>query len=234
VALGPAEVHPEQHLRPIRCLRATGAGADRQDGGSVVVLAGEQQLGSLAGELGLEVLGLPIGFRLELRIAGLGGQLDRGLEVRCTREQPVPELEIGAQAVGLAQDILCRPTVVPEARLRRARVELGQSSLFAGEVKDAPRSIGSAPAGRGRARRPLVALDPQVLEEDRTELDQPQGGLAPDDDGVHAGTIAVVRAHAAVAIAVERGGVAAVAAITFAGDQVDEGRFLSLLHESLS
>src|SRR4029450_427285 len=63
---------------------------------------------------------------------------------------------------------------------------------------------------------------------------QAQGRLAPDDDGVHAGTVAVVGTDAAVAIAVQRGGVAAVAAITFAGDQVDEGRFFSLLHESLS
>src|SRR6185437_6320292 len=80
----------------------------------------------------------------------------------------------------------------------------------------------------------LGDLDAQVLEQDRTELDQAQGRLAPDDDGVHARTVAVVGADAAVAIAVERGGIAAGAAITFAGDQVDEGRFLSLLHESLT
>jgi hypothetical protein len=43
-----------------------------------------------------------------------------------------------------------------------------------------------------------------------------------------------VRADAAIAVAVERGCVAAGTAITFAGDQVDEGRFLSLLHESLT
>ncbi len=138
------------------------------------------------------------------------------------------------KAIRLAQHVLRGPAVVPESRLRGVRLELGQSRLPAREVKDAPRSIGSAPRGRGRARRPLVPGDPQVLEQDRTEFDQPQGRLAPDDDGVHAGTVAVVGADAAVAVAVERGGVAAVAAITFAGDQVDEGRFLSLLHESLT
>ena len=71
--------------------------------------------------------------------------------------------------------------------------------------------------------------DPEILEQDRPELDQPKGRLAPGDDGVHAGTVAVVGADAAVAIAVEGGGVAAVPAIAFAGDEIDEGRFLGLL-----
>src|SRR6185295_2553806 len=130
--------------------------------------------------------------------------------------------------------VLGGAAVVPEPRLGGACLQLGQSRLLVREVKDAPRSFGSAPRGRGRARRPLVLGDPQVLEQDRSELDQPKGGLAPDDDGVHAGTVAVVRTDATIAVAVECGGVAAVAAITFAGDQVDEARFLSLLHESLT
>ena len=74
----------------------------------------------------------------------------------------------------------------------------------------------------------------QVVEQDRSELDQPQGRFAPGDDGVHAGTVAVVRADAAVAVAVERGGIAARAAIALAGNQIDKRRFLGLLHISLS
>ena len=70
----------------------------------------------------------------------------------------------------------------------------------------------------------------QVVEQDRTELDQPQGGLAPGDDGVHAGAVRVVGTDTAVAIAVKGGGVAAVSAIFFARDQIDELGFLSLLH----
>src|SRR5579859_7208057 len=75
---------------------------------------------------------------------------------------------------------------------------------------------------------------PEVLEQDRTELDQPDRRFAPSDDGVHAGTVAVVGTDAAVAVAVEGGGVAAGPAVAFTGDQINEGRFLSLLHESLS
>jgi hypothetical protein len=76
--------------------------------------------------------------------------------------------------------------------------------------------------------------DLEILEQDWPELNQSQGGLAPGDDGVHAGAIAVVGADAAVAVTVERGGIAARAAIALAGDQIDKRRFLGLLHVSLS
>ena len=76
--------------------------------------------------------------------------------------------------------------------------------------------------------------DLEILEQDRSELDQPQGRFAPGDDGVHAGTVAVVGTDTAVAVAIERGGVAARATIALAGDQIDKRRFLGLLHISLS
>lgn len=81
--------------------------------------------------------------------------------------------------------------------------------------------------------RPSVA-DLEVLEQDRTELDEPEGRLAPCDDGVHTRAVAVVGADAAVAIAIEGGSVTAGTTISLAGDQVNETRFLSLLHKSLS
>src|SRR5262249_42331178 len=87
--------------------------------------------------------------------------------------------------------------------------------------------------GLERTRGPSRS-NPEVLEQDRTELDQPGGRLAPGDDGVHAGTVAVVGADAAVAVAIERGGVGTGAAITFAGDQIDEFGFLGLLHDALT
>jgi hypothetical protein len=64
--------------------------------------------------------------------------------------------------------------------------------------------------------------DLEVLEQDRTELDQAQGRFAPGDDGVHAGTVAVVGADSAVAVAVEGRGVAAGATVTLTGDEIDE------------
>jgi len=72
-----------------------------------------------------------------------------------------------------------------------------------------------------------------VLEEDRPELDKPQGGLAPGDDGVHAGAVRVVRADAAIAVAVQGRGVTAIPAVSLTGDQIDEGGIRDLLHCSL-
>jgi hypothetical protein len=72
------------------------------------------------------------------------------------------------------------------------------------------------------------------LEQDRTELDQPKGCLAPGDDGVHARTIGVVGADAAVPITVEGGRIAAGPAVPFASDEIHELGFLSLLHVSLT
>ena len=73
-----------------------------------------------------------------------------------------------------------------------------------------------------------------VLEKDRPKLDQPEGSLASGDDGVHTGTIRVVGADATVAVAVQGGGVTAVAAVTFARDEIDERGALGLLHHSLA
>ena len=70
----------------------------------------------------------------------------------------------------------------------------------------------------------------QILEQDRAQLDEAQRGLASGDDGVHARAVAVVRADAAVAVAVECCRVTARPAVTLAGDQIDERCFLGLLH----
>jgi hypothetical protein len=80
---------------------------------------------------------------------------------------------------------------------------------------------------------PLIP-DLEILEQDRAELDQAQGRLAPGDDGVDARTVAVVGADSAVAVTIERCRVAARAAIALAGDEIDERCFLGLLHVSLS
>ena len=72
--------------------------------------------------------------------------------------------------------------------------------------------------------------DLEILEQERAQLDEPQRRLAPRDDGVDAGTVAVVGAHAAIAVTVQSRSVAAGTAIALAGDQIDERGILSLLH----
>ena len=73
VPLRPPEVHPQEHCRPVGGLGAAGAGADRQDRGPAVVLAGEEQLRAFAGEVRVEVVDGAVDLGLELGVAGFLG-----------------------------------------------------------------------------------------------------------------------------------------------------------------
>jgi hypothetical protein len=228
----PAEVHPEEHLGPVGRLGAAGAGADRDERRSGVVLAVEQQLRPFPGEVPLQRRPVRVELGAQLGVVGLAEELGRRLEIVGATDEVGPAIDLGPQVRGFRQDLRRASLVVPEAGRARQAFELREASLLRGEVKDAPRSTGSAPPGRGRPQRPSVSAL-EVLEQDRTELDESEGRLAPGDDGVHARTIAVVGADTAVAVTVEGGGVAAGPAVSFAGDEIDECRFLGLLHESL-
>ena len=70
----------------------------------------------------------------------------------------------------------------------------------------------------------------EILEQDRAQFDETQRGLASGDYGVHAGAIGVVRADAAVSVAIEGCRVTARPAVPLTGDQIDERCFLGLLH----
>jgi hypothetical protein len=154
MALGPPQVHAQEHLGPVGRLGAAGARADGQDGRRIVVLAGEQERRPLAAELGAEGGGVPIELGLELGVGSFVEELDGGLEVAGTGQQVPPGGDLGAEAVGLAEDLLGAALVVPEPRLLGQRLELLDAGLLRLEVKDAPRSTGSARRGRGWRTRP--------------------------------------------------------------------------------
>jgi hypothetical protein len=193
------------------------------------VFAGEQEGRAFPAEVRLERRAVALQFGLQVGVGRLIEELDRRLEVVGTCQQAAPRVDLGTEAVGLAEDLLRRPLVVPESGLERQRVELRDALGLGVEVKVAPRSTGSVRPGRGWRTRPLVP-GLEILEQDRPQLDEPKGRLAPCDDGVHAGTVGVVRAHAAVAVTVEGRCIAARAAISLARDQIDERGVLGLLH----
>jgi hypothetical protein len=155
MALGPAEVHPQEHLGPVGRLGAAGAGADRQDRAALVVLAGEQERRPLALEVLLELGRRPIELGGQLGVRGLLDELEGGEEIIDAGLQASPELDLGPQAVGLAEDLLGAALVVPEPGLAGQRLELGDAPFLRLEVKDAPRSTGSARPGREPWTRPL-------------------------------------------------------------------------------
>ena len=116
------------------------------------------------------------------------------------------------------------------ARRARAGVRLwrpGQSRPEVAWIRSARSrscaiSIQQAPFSGTRCRSPASVARDEVLEQDRTELDDAQCSLAPSDDGVDTRTVSVVWTDSAVAIAIKRHGIAAVAAFALARNQVNK------------
>jgi hypothetical protein len=118
------------------------------------VLAREQQGRALTGEIGVERGGVAVELGLELGVGRLGDELDCGLEVGRAGIERRPRVDLGAQCVSLAEDLLGGALVVPEARVECQGVELCDALAFGVEVKGAPRSTGSVRPGRGWRTRP--------------------------------------------------------------------------------
>ena len=91
------------------------------------MLAGEQQRGPLAPEVLLERCGVLLELGFELGVGTLCEQLERDLEVVGAGQQIPPGIELGTQAVGLAQDLLGAALVVPEAGFLGQRLELADA-----------------------------------------------------------------------------------------------------------
>ena len=144
----------QEHLGPVGRLGPAGAGAYRQDRRAIIVLAGEEERGALAVEIGLEGDRIAVELGLEVRIRGVVEELDDREQVVGAGQEVTPRVQLGPEVVGLAQDLLGTALVVPEPWFLGQRLELGDALCLGLEVKDAPRSIGSVRPGRGRRTRP--------------------------------------------------------------------------------
>jgi hypothetical protein len=147
VALAPAEVHPQEHVGPVGRLGPAGTGADRHDRVLGVVLTREQEQRPLARELLAQRVRLAGEVGLGIGVGRVDEELLELLEVIDALLEGAPGVDLVAQALGLADGLLGGALVVPEPRLDRAGVELRDPRLLGGEVKDAPRSTGSARRG---------------------------------------------------------------------------------------
>jgi hypothetical protein len=126
VSLRPAQVHAEQHLRPVLRLGAAGAGVDDDDGVLVVVGAGE-----LEGKLQLFELGRQATEeRLDLRIdLPLRQELPPGGQLLGVRAQPRERLQAALQAPPLLEDRGALRRVVPEFFVFELVVDLGEPTF---------------------------------------------------------------------------------------------------------
>ena len=121
----------------------------------MVMFAREQERRALPGEVLLERLRLAVELRGQLRVAGFLDELERGEEVVGTALERAPQLDFRPEAVRLAEYLLGTALVVPETGFAGQRFEFGSPRVLRPEVKDAPRSTGSAPPDPERWTRPL-------------------------------------------------------------------------------
>ncbi len=135
VLLGPAQVHPQQHLGEVGGVDAAGAGADGDDGRPRVVLAVQQRLHLELAEQLLQALQLVAGFERGLVRRGAVGlvvhELDEHLEVVEATLDAVQLGELGLRVAQLARHLLRLGGVVPE---------VGHTGRF-GERRDASTEV---------------------------------------------------------------------------------------------
>jgi hypothetical protein len=135
VPLGPAQVHPLQHLGEVRRVDTTGAGTDRDEGLALVVLTGEQR----ADLERLDRLGdraqLLLGLGDTVGVVLLAGELDQHAEVLDPRPQPGDALHIGLQAGQPGRHLLRVRLVVPQVRRGDLLAQVGDLRTQGREIE---------------------------------------------------------------------------------------------------
>jgi hypothetical protein len=132
MAFRPAKVHPEEHLRPVGRLRPARPCVDADEGVPLVVLAAEEEQRPLAGVVGGDRGGVALQLGGKLGIPRFFDERDELDEVVGASRQVAPQVDLGAQAVGLPEDPLRRALVVPEAGLPGQRFELAEAFFLGG------------------------------------------------------------------------------------------------------
>ena len=137
VALGPAQVHAQQHLGPVLRLGAAGAGMDRQDRAALVVGARELELELERGELRVEALGEGAHLGLD-RGRVLVVELAPGGELVGVLAQAAQDLDLLLGGAAALQDRLVLLGPRPERRVLHRAVERGELVFYLGALKDTP------------------------------------------------------------------------------------------------
>ena len=114
VTLGPAGVHPEEHLRPVLGLGAAGAGVEGEDGAVGIILPGEQGLQAGLLDLGLQLCVFRLNLGQDLLVLGLLAHLAEGHQVLPGGDELVLPLDLVLQLLEAHLHLLGPGQVVPE------------------------------------------------------------------------------------------------------------------------
>ncbi len=139
-AVAPAQVHAQQHLRPVLAVRAPGPGVDGQDRVRPVVVAAQHllELGGLRGRLQGVEGGGEVGGHVLSRLQPVG----EDLRVVLLAAEALQQLEVGVEALAALQDLLGGRGVAPEAGVGHLPIEgvgLGAELALLKDSRGCPR-----------------------------------------------------------------------------------------------
>jgi len=145
MCLGPPQIHAQQHLGPVLCLRAARTGLNVE-----VCIAGVHFAREHAPELetrqqGFEAFEVMAYLGESLRVVLLGGEIIQLRRVPETRRQLVERVDDLFQASAFLSQRLGAFGLVPDVGLLEFASDLGQSFGFAFVVKDTPSTHRSVP-----------------------------------------------------------------------------------------
>ena len=125
--LTEALVHAQKHVGPVAGFGAARAGMQRDDGVVPIHRPGEQHAQFQFVQrlrCGLKV-GLKFGSRLIRPV--LQGEFAQRLQVFHAAFEILERIELGADGVGFADELLCRGAIVPESLIGHAGLDLGEA-----------------------------------------------------------------------------------------------------------
>ena len=136
MALGPAGIEAQEHLRPIAGFGATGARLNLEEGVAGVLRTAKHgpQFKIIQPPLGAAQLRLQLGLQAGIFLR----QLTQGLQIAARCLQLLKRLEQRVELLELLDRLLGFVGVVPEGRPAHQIVQLGALTVFAGDVKDCP------------------------------------------------------------------------------------------------
>jgi hypothetical protein len=139
--LGPAQIHPQQHLRPVLRLGSTGSRVDRHQGIVSILGAGELQFEL---ELGQARSHLLEKIRNLLGLLALGDQLQPYGHLFGVLVELIESLQVAFQTAALLQQGRTLGRIVPEVRGLHLLVDFRQLLAQAPFVKGTPGDYRSA------------------------------------------------------------------------------------------